>query len=149
MVDPPRTDLAGFVTSGGMVPRILEEEPERARDGWSNVGRDDRARAVDRLLPTAPFVTELTAAAIDVASHLPAVAGLLEQALDADATAALAAARDLAWSLRDVERAARLERARYLATGLDDLPLLSHDALTLALSFLDRAGAADLDLPLA
>ena len=157
MSPPPTTDLGGMLAGGAPLPRLLTDNAKRSDGGWKDVGRGDRARGVGRLRHLPPFVTELTAAALVTAMDLEDLVSIAaDQPEPSDpsgetgtaAPAQLAGARDLAWSLGDIELAARLERNRYRATGTDDLPLASHDTLTLALFATHPAEAAALDLVL-
>jgi hypothetical protein len=148
---PPATDLDGILHGPDPAPRILTRNAKRSRDEWTEVGRADRARQVGRLRHLEPFTTELTAAALTIATdlgELVALAGDAARPDDADHLGRQAAGRDLAWSLGDVDLAARIERTRYQASPTDDLPLESHDALTLALFAANPDDAAALDLPL-
>jgi hypothetical protein len=160
MSPPPTTDLGGLLAGAAPVPRLLTDNAKRADAGWQDVGRADRALGVGRLRHLPPFVTELTAATLVTAMDLEDLVSIAADQPDppepsdpsgqpgAASPAQLAGARDLAWSLGDVELAARLERNRYRATGTDDLPLASHDTLTLALFAHHPSEAAALDLVL-
>jgi hypothetical protein len=128
--------------AGGFDRRRLREE---AATAWENVGRDDQVAALADVEPAPPYVTEQAAAVLGTHA-VPALEGLASDS-GADLDRARAG-RDLAWSLGDVEMAARIERGR-LARGAEaDLSLVSHDRLALALGALDPAGPGALDLDL-
>lgn len=114
---------------------------------WQEAGRADLARAVDTVRPTSPLEVEHAAAVLDLETDVPA---LDQYVTDSDRmpVATLAAGRDLAWSLGDVERAAVLEAGRLAAGGGQDLGLAAHDTLTLALFARGRSEVRDLDLRL-
>lgn len=139
---------AARVAHGGagaapLVPRSFEADRE-----WRAAGRPDQADALDGLAVQRPFVTEQTGRVLDVGRDLPAVRALPWEASQTTPIDVLSAARDLAWSLGDVEMAALIERQRYVRTGDAELPLASHDALTLAISGSSPQDARDLTLRL-
>jgi hypothetical protein len=118
----------------------------QATELWAASGRPDLAEEARMAEAAAPFAVELAAGAIFLEEHLAHLG-----ADDGAGAPDLVGARDLAWSLGDLRRAALLELRR-LQSGdgeLELLPLASHDALTLALAFGDdpalRDAAAELD----
>lgn len=127
----------------GSAPDDIDRMRESASDAWTRAGRMDLANLLDDLAPQTPFVAE-RATALSVARDIPELAQL-GSAPGTD-TLRLAWARDLAWSLGDLEAAAGIEGRRRQDPSAEPLALQHHDTLVLLLLALGDMGAAlDLD----